>query len=254
MEMAASVTPYRHAADATVLDEHGEARARGSAACLGGDVEGTDQVAVPLNLAVRARESAVLGFGDSPPAGRAGRRGPMLINQPHKDPLPLGLVAEDSQQVGAAPPAQSEVLHPPRIPVGDSAKITNRQGADPLLDSEGDDLLCGFVLSLVDATTMTRFDPALPCTMASPTPRPMLPRFRGSTGGLGLPCLLILEVQVALGAERATGHQEAGLLGDDRIGMDDAEIDTGDPLGVEVMLVDGDGGGDRQPQLAAVGQ
>jgi hypothetical protein len=73
VEMAASVTPYRHAADATVLGEHWDARACGSAACLGGDVEGTDQVAVPLDLAVRAREPAVLGFGDSPPAGRAGR-------------------------------------------------------------------------------------------------------------------------------------------------------------------------------------
>jgi hypothetical protein len=254
VEMAASVTPYRHAADATVLDEHWDARARESAACLGGDVEGTDQVAMPLDLAVWAREPAVLGFGDSPPAGRAGRRGSMLINQPHKDSLSLGLVAEDSQQVGAAPPAQSEVLHPPRIPVGDSAKIANRQGADPSLNSEGDHPLCSFVLRLVDATTMTRFNPALPCAMASPTPRPMLPRFRGSTGRPGLPCLLVLKMQVAFGAECATGHQERGILGDDRIRMDDAEIDTGNPIEVEVMLVDRDGGGDRQPQLAAIGQ
>jgi hypothetical protein len=101
--MAASVTPYRHAADATVLDEHGKACARGSATRLGGDVEGSDQIAVPLKLAVPAREPAVLGLGDSPPARRAGRRGSMLINQPNNDSLSLGLVAEGSQQVGATP-------------------------------------------------------------------------------------------------------------------------------------------------------
>jgi hypothetical protein len=35
--------------------------------------------------------------------------------------------------------------------------------------------------------------------------------------------------------------------------MDDAKIDTGDPLGIEVLLLDRYGGGDRQPQSSAVG-
>jgi hypothetical protein len=41
VQVAATVTPCRRNADATVLDEHGHSCARGSAARLGGDVEGT---------------------------------------------------------------------------------------------------------------------------------------------------------------------------------------------------------------------
>ena len=254
MEMAASVTPCRQNADATVLDEHGQACARGSAAGLGGDVEGTHQVAVPLKSAVRAREEAAFGFGDAPPAGRAGGGGATLVHYPHADSGLLGLVAEGSQQVGAAPLPQPEVLHPSRIPFGDPAKIANHQGADPLSNGEGDHLLCRLVLGLVDATTMTCFDLALPGAMAPPTPRPTLSGFRGMTSCLCLACLPILEVEVVLGAERPPRYEESSVLGGHRVGMDDAKVDTGDPGRVEVLLLDRDGGGDGQPQSSAVGQ
>jgi hypothetical protein len=148
---------------------------------------------------------------------------------------------------------QSKVLHPTHIPVGDPAKIANRQGADPLPDGEGDHLLRGLVLGLMDATTMARFDSALPDAMALPTPRPTLPRFRGMTSRVDLACLPVFEVEVALGAERPSRHQEPGLRGGDRVRMDDAKIDTGDPIGIEVLLLDRYGGGDRQPQSSAVG-
>jgi hypothetical protein len=165
----------------------------------------------------------------------------------------LGLVAEGLHQVGAAPLPQSKVLHPTRIPFGDAAKIANHQGADPLSNCVSDHLLCRLVLGLVDAATMTCFDPALPGAMAPPTPRPTLPRFRGMTGRVGLACLPIFEVKIALGAERPPRHQEPGLRGDDRVRMDDAKIDTSDPIGIEVLLLNRDSGSDRQPQSSAVG-
>jgi hypothetical protein len=52
MQVAAAVTPCRHAAGPTVLDERRQIRAGGSAANLGGDVGGTDQVPVPVEAAV----------------------------------------------------------------------------------------------------------------------------------------------------------------------------------------------------------
>lgn len=192
MEMATSVTPCRLNAGATVLDEHRQACARGSAVNFGGDVECTYQVSVPLNFAVRTRELAGAGFGDTLPAGWTGRGGTTLIHQSYEDPRLFGLIAEGLQKMSAAPPAKSEVLYPTHIPIGDPAKVTNSQGADPLLEGEGDHLTCGLMLSLMYATTMARFGSALLGTMASPTPGSMLPWPRGMTGRLGLPCLLIL--------------------------------------------------------------
>jgi hypothetical protein len=48
VQVTASVTPRRHDAGATVLDERRHARARASAAGPGGDVGGTHKIAVPL--------------------------------------------------------------------------------------------------------------------------------------------------------------------------------------------------------------
>jgi hypothetical protein len=47
VEMAASVTPCRHDAGATVLDKRQYPNACGSAANLGGDIGGTHQIPMP---------------------------------------------------------------------------------------------------------------------------------------------------------------------------------------------------------------
>jgi hypothetical protein len=47
VKVAASVTPRRHHAGPTVLDTRQEPDACGSAASLGGDVVGTDEVSMP---------------------------------------------------------------------------------------------------------------------------------------------------------------------------------------------------------------
>jgi hypothetical protein len=93
MEMAAAVTPRRHLPGATMLDEHRQPCARGSAASLGGDVGGTYQISVPLQSTVGAAESAAAGLGDPLLAHRAGGGGPALIYQPNDDACQFGLVA-----------------------------------------------------------------------------------------------------------------------------------------------------------------
>ena len=71
VEMAAPITPCRHDANTTVLDEHGQTCARRSAARLDGDVEGTYKVPVPLEHAVWTSEPTALRLGDAPSAGGA---------------------------------------------------------------------------------------------------------------------------------------------------------------------------------------
>jgi hypothetical protein len=65
---------------------------------------------------------------------------------------------------------------------------------------------------------------------------------------------LVVQVEEALGSDCPTRHQQGCRLGDHRIGVDDAKIHPGHPTGVQVVLVDRDGGGDGQPELAAIGQ
>jgi hypothetical protein len=254
VEVAASVTPCRHPAGPTVLDEHRHAGARGSAAGLGGDVVGTDQVPVPLEPAMRAAKLAALGFGDPLVAGGAGGGGAPFVHQPNHDPCLFGLVAQGLEQVGASPRPQPEVVHPTYIAVGDSLRVAHQQGADALLDGEGDDLLGGLVLGLVDAAAMPRLDPPQAGPVAAPPPGAALPRLRCASGGLGLPRLLIRKMQPVLGAERPPRHQQPRLLGGDRVGMDDPQVHPGHPTRIQVMVLDRHRGGDRQPQPPTISQ
>jgi hypothetical protein len=246
----AAPAPYRPdgARPASVPD------AGGSAAGPGGDVGGTNQIPVPLEIAVWTTESATLRFRDPPLAGRAGRGGAPLVHQPHDDACRLGLVVEGLEQVGAAPLPQPPVLHPARIPVGDAPGVPHNEGPDSLLDGEGDHLLGGLVLGLMDATTMARLHAANPGAMAPPTPRPTLPALGCPPGCPGAAGLLVFEMQVALGPQRPPRHQQPRPLGHHRIGMDDAKVHPRHPAGIQIMLLDGDGGGDRQPQPPTLGQ
>jgi hypothetical protein len=71
---------------------------------------------------------------------------------------------------------------------------------------------------------------------------------------LGAADLLVLEVAVALGADRPPRPQQPRLLSHHRIRMNDAKVYPCHPPRVQVVLLDGDGGGDRQPQPSAIGQ
>jgi hypothetical protein len=90
--VAAAVTSCRHDTGPAVLDEHRQGCTRGSAAVGGGDVCGTDQIPVPLELAMRTREAAAFGFRNLPSADWAGGGAAALVHHPHDHAGPLGLV------------------------------------------------------------------------------------------------------------------------------------------------------------------
>jgi hypothetical protein len=252
--VAAAVTSCRHHAGPAVLNGHTFYWARGSAAVVGGDVLGTDQIPVPGEVAVPTVEAAAGWFRDFPLAGRAGGGGAALVHHANLDAGAFGLVPESSHEVGAAPLAQTQVLYPANILAGDESGIANQQRRNSLSNCEGDRLLGSFMLGLMDAAAMTGLDPTQLGPMASPAPRAALARPGGSAGRLRLAGLLIVQVQKALGPDRPARYQQGGLVGDHRVGVDDAKVHTGYPTGIQLVLVDGNGGGHRDPQPPSIGQ
>ena len=92
MQVPASVTSCRHSTGPTVLNKHRQRCTRSSATVLGGDVVGTYEIAVSLELAVRTEESAAIGLWDALSTGGAGRTGAALIHQSHDNAGSFGLV------------------------------------------------------------------------------------------------------------------------------------------------------------------
>jgi hypothetical protein len=178
----------------------------------------------------------------------------MLIHQANCDSCLDGLFDQRPQEMGPAPLPQPQVLHPTDVTFLNASEVANQQGADLQFDHEVDDVLGRLVVRLVDAAEVTGLDQALPGAVAAPATRSPVSRLWGSPRSLGAPSLLVAQMKIALSADRSTGDQQASVLGHRRIRMNDAEIHTGDPTRVEVMVLDGDRGGDRQAQVASVVQ
>jgi hypothetical protein len=176
LEVAASVTSCRHSTGPTVLNEHRQGCTRGSATVLGGDVVGTYEIAVALELAVRTEESAAFGFGDALSTGGTGGTGAALVHQPHDDAGSFGLIPQGLHKVGASPLSSAEILQLARTLAGDALGVANQQGADLMLDSKGDCLLGGFMLSLADATAMTGLRTPQANPVMAPPSRPAVAR------------------------------------------------------------------------------
>src|SRR5438105_6119620 len=121
--LAAPVTPCWDSPGPTVRDACG--RTRGSAA-PGGDVSGTDQIALAHMPAVRAGKATPLRLGDGLVARGAGGRGPPLVHEHHLDPCQLGFVSQAGEQVGAPPGAERKVLVPSAVSCGDAPGIADR--------------------------------------------------------------------------------------------------------------------------------
>ena len=122
-----------------------------------------------------------------------------------------------------------------------------------MADREVDDPAGRLVVGLVDPAAVTALDPSSAGSIAPPAARAMLPRFGCPPGGLRLTGLLIAQVQEALGSDRPARYQQACLLGDHRERVDDAKVYPGQPTRVQVVLVDGHGGGDGQPEPPTIG-
>jgi hypothetical protein len=192
IKVATTVTPCRHKTGPTVLDERWHDGAQASAAGSSGDVVGTDQVSVSLELAVRAVELPVLRFGSPLLAGWTSRGAAMFVHQADLDPSSFGLVAQRLQHVGASPLAQPKIVRTAGIAVCDASEIADHQGAGALLDHESDHLLGCLVVGLMDATTVTGFDPALLQSVSAPTARASL-----SAPGCSLRCFGLASLSIA---------------------------------------------------------
>jgi hypothetical protein len=156
--------------------------------------------------------------------------------------------------VGASPLSSAEVLLPARALAGDALEVTNQQGADLVLDSKGDRLLGGFMLGLMDATAMARLHPPHAMPVTAPSPRSALATPGSSPGRLGVAGLLVPEMQITLGAKCPTRDQQPRLPGDHRVGMDDAKVYPCHAARAPAVLLDRDGGGDREPQPTPFGE
>ena len=189
-----------------------------------------------------------------PAAGSwAGGGGAALIHQPNLDAGLFCLVAQGLNQVSAAPLPQPEVVDPTGILGGDAGGVADHQHADSMRDREGDDLVGRLVVGLVDAAAVTCLDSAQSEPISPPAARASLPGLGRPPGCPGLSSLLIMQVQEALGPDRPPRHQQARLVGDHRVGVDDAKIHPCHPMGVQVVVLNGHGGGDGQPELSTIG-
>jgi len=206
-----------------VRDPPGHLGGDGAATRAGGDVGGRDQVAVPGLPAVRAAEDPPGGLGHPPGTRGAGRGGAPLINQSDGDPGDCGLVGQGADQVPDPPAAEPLVVSTPGGQAEHTARVADRQRADPVLDRPADDGRGGLVLCLADPPPVPRFDGPLAAPELPPPPRPLLPRpgrppRNGTTAGSGL-----AQVLAALGADRPPGHQEQLPVGPRaRVRVDDA--------------------------------
>jgi hypothetical protein len=106
----------------------------------------------------------------------------------------------------------------------------------------------------MDAATMFGLGLPSPRPVTAPSARALLPRLWAAARRPDLTRLVIAQMQVVLGTNRTAGDQQCRLLDDDRIGVDYAEVNPCHSIGVKVMLLNVDGGGNRQPQLTSLGE
>src|SRR2546425_10350891 len=133
--MASPVTPCGGSPHPTVLDPW---VATDPPAASGGDVGGTDDVAVAAESAERTAEGPPPGLGDLLPAERTGRGGPPLVHLDHPDARQLGLVLQSCDEMRAAPGAQPEVLPRAGVARADALGVAEHERPHPVADRPAD--------------------------------------------------------------------------------------------------------------------
>jgi hypothetical protein len=91
----------------------------------------------------------------------------------------------------AAPLAQSQIVNATRVVPIDPPKVADQQGADLLLESEGDHLLGGLMMRLMNATPVTGFHAAVLVSVPAPATRPALARLGRPANRSGPTSLLV---------------------------------------------------------------
>jgi hypothetical protein len=209
---------------------------------------------MPLKLAVRAAEPTPLRLWCPSTAGWAGGRGATFVHSPNDDPHPGGFVAERLHQVGTPPLTQPEVLHPAKLVGSDALGITDHQRTDPLPEREGDHLSSGLVVGLVNSAPVTGFYAPLLGPVPAPTSRAVLAWLGRAPSHPRPSCLLIPQMEIALGADRASRDQQPSMPADDRIRVNDAEIHARHPGWVRFVILNRKSRGDGEPEATRIVQ
>src|SRR5207302_6819470 len=174
--MATPVTPCGDIPRPTVLDpwaptDHPAAR--------GGDVRGPDEIPVAAEPAGRTAKDPPPRLGDPLPAGQAGRGGPPLVHLDHLDARHGRLVLQGSDQMGAPPVAEAQVLAPAGVTVADPLGVPDPERAHTVVDRPGDDRLGCLVVGLADAPAVAGLPAALGPAQLAPAPgSPLAPARR----------------------------------------------------------------------------
>ena len=100
-QVSASVTSLGRGSDATVLDQH--RGAGGGSAAFGGDVVGTDEIAMPAISTAGTGEVPSRGFGDPSSALGTGAGGAAFVDALDGDAGEGGFVGDGAQEVGSPP-------------------------------------------------------------------------------------------------------------------------------------------------------
>src|SRR3989440_9917074 len=168
-EVTAPVTPCRCSPGPTVRDACWGTR---GPAASGGDVPGTDEVAVAPMPAVRAGEPPSPRPGDASVALRAGGRRPPLVHEHDLDARQLRLVRQAPQQVGAPPVAKRQVLTVPAIPGGDALGVAHDHGSHLVAHQPGHHGLGRLVVGVADPAAVAglRSPPGRPGGAPAPAP------------------------------------------------------------------------------------
>ena len=150
-------------------------------------------------------------------------------------PASCGFVGQVAEQVGAVPGPQPAVVDGPEVTVGDAFGVADDQGGDPVGDGPVDDQFGGVVLAVADPAAVAGVGAALGPAGLTPPPRAALAWFGGPAGGGPGPGFGVGQVQVVLGPGGPTGDQQGVGAGHHRVGVDDTQVDPGDPVRVEVV-------------------
>ena len=197
---------------------------------------------------MRAAELSSGGFRNPLVAVGAGRRRRPLIDQHHLDARLFGLVTQRPRQVGAAPLAQPQVMRCTRVVLRDAFGVADDQGADVAVDRPRHHLPGRLMMRVADTPAMPRLLLALAGAQLAPPATPTLsplPRFAAEVFAA---LAGIVQVHAGFGADRPPGHHQRLILARNGEGVDDPQIDTCEPLRIQIVVFDGEFGGDVQPQ------
>jgi len=230
----------------------------GAARSAGGDGERRGNITMPGERAMRAGHDPAPRLRNPFPAGRAGRRGPTLVDQEHSDAGQGGFVLQDAHRPADLPLPQPQVVPVPCWFVQDPAWVPDCEGADPLIHRPPDQRGGGLVQCLPDPAAVPALDQPGTAPGLAPPPWPALPLGRGASCGGAAAGFGVGQMHPVLGPDRPPRHQQSGPVtragGGER--MDDPQIHPSHAgrIRLSVGRVGGHGefGGDVHPQPAGV--